>query len=476
MLSPEAASESSRGYVVDNNILLRKWVLHCDDFVADPVFQVVVPFKFRDAVLRLAHDDAGHWGVRKTYDQVLRHFFWPRLKRDVAGYIKTCHTCQLTGKPNQGIAPAPLFPIPAVSQPFEHLIIDCVGPLPPSRSGAVYLLTVMCQTTRYPAAYPLRTITTRSVVRALSQFISVFGIPKVIQSDQGSNFSSHLFYQVLKQLHVKHNKASAYHAQSQGALERFHQTLKSLLRSYCTEMKGDWEEGLPWLLLAARGVTQESTGFSPNDLVFGHKVRGPLALLCDQWKETEIPKNLIDYVNGFRHRLYAAGVLANQKLSSAQCKMKRVFDRRAESREFSVGDRVLALLPIVTSPLQAKFSGPYEVVQQVSELNYIISTPERRKKTQMCHVNLLKPYYARASLDSHTAEAPVSLEGPRPVCSTGRVSTVHVPQIVAAEVEDGLPVLDPTLVQGRLKNSESLCNLHVLLGICLSPNRQIYQS
>ena len=317
---------------------------------------------------------------------------------------------------------------------------------------------------------------TRSVVRALSQFISVFGIPKVIQSDQGSNFSSHLFYQVLKQLHVKHNKASAYHAQSQGALERFHQTLKSLLRSYCTEMKGDWEEGLPWLLLAARGVTQESTGFSPNDLVFGHKVRGPLALLCDQWKETEIPKNVIDYVNGFRHRLYAAGVLANQKLSSAQCKMKRVFDRRAERREFSVGDRVLALLPIVTSPLQAKFSGPYEVVQQVSELNYIISTPERRKKTQMCHVNLLKPYYARASLDSHTAEAPVSLEGPRPVCSTGRVSTVHVPQIVAAEVEDGLPVLDPTLVQGRLKNSESLCNLHVLLGICLSPNRQIYQS
>ncbi|KAL1248722.1 hypothetical protein QQF64_022040, partial [Cirrhinus molitorella] len=58
--------------------------------------------------------------------------------------------------------------------------------------------------------------------------------------------------EVLKLLHIKHNKASAYHAQSQGALERFHQTLKSLLRSYCTEMKGDWEEGLPWLMMSAR--------------------------------------------------------------------------------------------------------------------------------------------------------------------------------------------------------------------------------
>ena len=156
--------------------------------------------------------------------------------------------------------------------------------------------------------------------------------------------------------------------------------------------------------------------------------------------------------------------MANQKLSSAQCKMKRVFDRRTERWVFSVGDWVLALLPIVTSPLQFKFSGPYEVVKQVSELNYIISTPECRKKTRMCHVNRLKPYYACVSPDSHTAEAPVSPEGKRLVCSAGRVSTVHAPQIVEAEVENGLPVLDPTLVQGHLKNSESLCNLHVLLG------------
>ncbi len=144
-------------------------------------------------------------------------------------------------------------------------------------------------------------VSTKSVVRALTQFISIFGIPKVIQSDQGSNFTSHMFGQVLKLLRIKQNQSSAYHAQSQGALERFHQTLKSLLRAYCTELDRDWEDGLPWLMLAAREAVQESTGFSPNELVFGHTVRGPLAVLKSGCVDTEPPKNLIDFVNGFRH-------------------------------------------------------------------------------------------------------------------------------------------------------------------------------
>jgi len=122
-------------------------------------------------------------GIKKTYDRVLRYFFWPRLKRDVASYVKACHICQLTGKPSQVVKPAPLSPIPALGQPFEHLIIDCVGPLPPSKSGCAYILTIMCQTTRYPAAFPLRSISVKPVVRSLTQLISTFGIPRVIQSN-----------------------------------------------------------------------------------------------------------------------------------------------------------------------------------------------------------------------------------------------------------------------------------------------------
>lgn len=73
---------------------------------------------------------------------------------------------------------------------------------------------------------------------------------------------------MLKHLRIQHNISSAHHPESQGALEKFHQTFKSMLKAYCLEPGANWEEGVPWLLLASREVIQESTGFSPAELVF----------------------------------------------------------------------------------------------------------------------------------------------------------------------------------------------------------------
>lgn len=90
----------------------------------------------------MAHDHpwAGHLGVTKTYDHILQHFFWPGLKTEVYRYCKTCHTCQMAGKPNQVVPPALLYPIPAVGEQFERVIVDCVGPLPRTKTGYQYLL------------------------------------------------------------------------------------------------------------------------------------------------------------------------------------------------------------------------------------------------------------------------------------------------------------------------------------------------
>lgn len=138
------------GYFIQDGILLRKWLPHGEDFVCDPIFEVVVPSKLRSHVLDLAHDKLGHFGVQKTYDMVLHHFFWPRVKKDVSLHIKNCSTCQQTGKLNQVIKPASLQPIPAVGQPFEYLLIDCVGTLPRLKSGSQYLLTVIVSNHQIP--------------------------------------------------------------------------------------------------------------------------------------------------------------------------------------------------------------------------------------------------------------------------------------------------------------------------------------
>ena len=88
----------------------------------------------------------------------------------------------------------------------------------------------------------------------------MFGIPEEIQTDKGSNFLSHLFQQVLQEFNVRHVTSSAYHPASQGALERFHQTLKRMLTACSVEETKQWDECVPFALFAARDAKQESLG------------------------------------------------------------------------------------------------------------------------------------------------------------------------------------------------------------------------
>lgn len=294
--------------------------------------------------------------------------------------------------------------------------MDCVGPLPKTKSGHQYILTLMCAATRYPEAIPLRALKARTIIKAVLGFFSTFGLPKSIQTDQGPNFTSRLFAQVIASLSVKHKKSSAYHPQSQGALERFHQTLKSMLRKFCLEMGREWDEGLPLLLLAAREMVQESTGFSPAELVFGHTVRGPLRLLRERYlSDCATPnKNILDYVSSFRERLHKACEIACDILSASQTKMKEKYDRKAVRRNFEVGDEVLVFLPVPGPALQAKFSGPYVVQKKLSETDYIVSTPDRRKKSRVCHINMLKPYFNRDACAASPSPSAVSVVTPVP--------------------------------------------------------------
>ena len=92
------------------------------------------------------------------------------------------------------------------------------GPLSLSitKEGNQYLLTIMCLLTRFQEAIPLRNIKAPKIAKALIKFFTLFGLSKSVQSDQGSNFMSHLFQDVMAQLGIKQVKSSAYHSQSQG--------------------------------------------------------------------------------------------------------------------------------------------------------------------------------------------------------------------------------------------------------------------
>ena len=133
------------------------------------------------------------------------------------------------------------------------------------------------------------------------KFFTFVGLSRSVQSDQGSNFMPRIFQLVLHELGIKQYRSSAYHPESQGALERFPQTLKTMIRSYCFNTKKDWDEGIHLLLFAVRESVQESLGFSPFKLVFRHTVREPLKLLKEKFLSVDdCSLNLLQYVSEYK--------------------------------------------------------------------------------------------------------------------------------------------------------------------------------
>lgn len=114
-----------------------------------------------------------------------------------------------------------------------------------------------------------------------------------------------------------------------------------MLRKYCLEKQKCWDDGVPFVLFAAREAVQESLGFSPVQLVFAHTPHGPLQALQEKFLSTDTAStHVLDYVSEFRDCLHGAISMARQTLSASQRAMKRSFDRRAVQRGFQIGDKV----------------------------------------------------------------------------------------------------------------------------------------
>ena len=138
---------------------------------------------------------------------------------------------------------------------------------------------------------------------------------------------------------------------------------------------------------------------------------GPLLLLKEKWLDEDPEKiSVLKYVATFKDRLFRAGQIAKRNLQESQSKMKVWYDRKAKSRCFEPGDRVLVLFPVVGNPLQAKYSGPYKVVRKISDTNYLVKTPGRRKETQVCHINMLKAYHEKPKPELVTLNNRLGLE------------------------------------------------------------------
>ncbi len=120
----------------------------------------------------------------------------------------------------------------------------------------------------FPVAIPMRTYTAVETAQGLLSIISCFGAPLAILSDQGSTFLSTTLSLLYQKLQIARIKTRPYRPQSNGTLERFHATLKSMLRKTIDNQQHDWDMALDLVLHYARNIPHSRAGHTPFELTF----------------------------------------------------------------------------------------------------------------------------------------------------------------------------------------------------------------
>ena len=184
---------------------------------------------------------------------------------------------------------------------------------------------------------PLPNQKATSITKAIIKLCSSFGIPDVIHSDQGRNFESCLFREMLTAFGIEKSRTTAYHPQGDGMVERFNRSLLQLLHCY-TQQEEDWEQYLPLVLYAYCTAPHSSTGISPFKLMFG---RPP--------KSTQVQSltgfDPSSYLTQLQVKLAALQDLVHINTTKAAQVQKLHYDKSSTSRSFTPQELVWLSIP-----------------------------------------------------------------------------------------------------------------------------------
>jgi cleavage and polyadenylation specificity factor subunit 1 len=212
-------------------------------------------------VFKSVHE-LSHPGTKATAKLVAQRFVWPGVQKDCRTWAQACQCCQRSKISHHTITPLGDFTPQAAR--FLHVHVDLVGPLPTS-AGYTYCLTAVDSFTCRPEVIPIPDITADTVAHALlTRWISHFGCPQTITTDQGCQFESQLFQSLARLCGIQLSRTTAYHPAANGLMERFHRTLKAAIMCHADQQ---WTEALPLVLLGIRTAFKKDLQASVAELV-----------------------------------------------------------------------------------------------------------------------------------------------------------------------------------------------------------------
>jgi hypothetical protein len=240
----------------------------------------------------------------------------------------------------------------------------------------------------------------------VEQVFCQHGFPATLLSDRGSNFMSELLAAVLRVFHVKKLNTTSYHPQTNGLTERFNHTLCTMLTHYTNANQKDWDEYLPYVLLAYRTTPHHTLKQSPFYLLYGRNPRYPFDTLVSRvpLDDEELNVNAAEHVDRLIEKLKVADKAVRERLLKADERRVQANDAMTKVTTFAIGDKVWLHNAVVKTGLSRKltspWTGPYQIVDSYDNLvNYKVHQLDKlgrlvnKAKTKVVHVGRLKKYY-----------------------------------------------------------------------------------
>ncbi|GFY65666.1 transposon Tf2-9 polyprotein [Trichonephila inaurata madagascariensis] len=181
-----------------------------------------VPKELRYEVFRSLHN-LSHPGIRTTKRLIEDRYLWPSILKDITKWTRCCLACQRSKVQRPTVSPIQHF-APTIER-LRHVHVYLVGPFPPS-DGFTFLLTCIDRYTRWPEVIPISDISAEAVAKTfITNWISRFGVPAIITTDEGGQFQSHHLYSLKFMLGIQRIRTTPYHPSSNSMVKRLHRTL-----------------------------------------------------------------------------------------------------------------------------------------------------------------------------------------------------------------------------------------------------------
>ncbi|EFP04464.1 hypothetical protein CRE_25636 [Caenorhabditis remanei] len=344
-----------------------------------------------ETLIRTIHKANSHIGAGKMIAKLENIAIWNKMKSEIEKVISTCEECQRRKNPSAYCHVLPMGKWEIPNRPFQRIHIDVMGPLSETIHGKKLIIVATDAFSKFAIAKATANQTAETTLKfLLENIVSIHGIPEEIVTDQGTNFMSKMFEEVCRILEVKHSISTAYHHETNGAVERLNRTLEEMLTlSTSNPINYDnWDEKLPLVIQSYNAGYHSSVKYSPEYIVFGRMTVSPTDIMIKTLRpiyrdEEDMVENLSESIRQCHEAVY--GELENSLRNA-----KKAHDKIRKVRVpiFEVGEKVVIQNP-TAKKLMYQFSPPVTIVSLTAST---ITIRTDRGKVETVHKNRVKKF------------------------------------------------------------------------------------